>query len=463
MFCTACGTKNPADANFCKRCGQKIEKTETPAITEEEFALPKGTDERFNELLLLAFQKNEAGDIDEALRACREALELRPTSTDAHSLMSTLYEKKGDVAKAIAEREKVLELNPGSIADREKLDLLRDGTLQIKPRKITTVRRTSRAVLFDTPAGAAVAAVAVTLLVFLVGAWAVMARGSGKPPTTAVSPPRPSLPVSPGVTAPNLGAYSQNAGAGAPGAPSNVASTPSMGAYTPWNSPPASQMPSAQPGADAARRPAPDQDARGMVPRNSVFPLQVAPPAAAPLEREARPNGSAQPDNNNTFYLPDETPPARPPEPTTGTGNNTGAAPSRPGPGRIEITVSPDSPGGKTDARGAASPPDSKSDPHAPTMESRARRAGAQQYQLQGNYRNAVKEYLKALDGAGDDAASIHQQLALCYQRLDEKENAIAHYQQAIDAYKALIAAGRNTEIASRGLKASEAGLRAIR
>ena len=71
--------------------------------------------------MVLAFERNEAGDVDGAILDCREALEFAPDSTSAHSLMGMLYEKKGERDKAITEFEKVLELNPGSIAVREKL------------------------------------------------------------------------------------------------------------------------------------------------------------------------------------------------------------------------------------------------------------------------------------------------------------------------------------------------------
>ena len=93
-------------------------------------------------------------------------------------------------------------------------------------------------------------------------------------------------------------------------------------------------------------------------------------------------------------------------------------------------------------------------------MDSRSRRAVALQAQVQGKYRQAVRDYLKALDGAGDDAALIHQQVGVCYQRLDEKESAITHYNDAITEFKRQIASGKNVETAQSGIRFCEASIR---
>src|SRR5262249_31640019 len=117
MFCTRCGTRNTIDANYCKQCGRKMEKPSPPPISDDEYALPGKPEEKVSELLVLAFHRSEAHDLEGAIKVCSEALEVLPDSTSAHSLMGMLYEKQGERSKAIAEFEKVLELNPGSIAD----------------------------------------------------------------------------------------------------------------------------------------------------------------------------------------------------------------------------------------------------------------------------------------------------------------------------------------------------------
>src|SRR5689334_4339287 len=46
MFCTACGTKNTTDANYCKQCGRRLEQTAPLRISDEAFAEAGGVDEQ---------------------------------------------------------------------------------------------------------------------------------------------------------------------------------------------------------------------------------------------------------------------------------------------------------------------------------------------------------------------------------------------------------------------------------
>src|SRR5579871_1098194 len=135
MFCTACGTKNGSDSNYCKQCGQKLEKFVPSKISEEDFdrALPEN--ERVTALLERAYRARKEDNRIEAIRLCEEALLLHPDSTTAHSLLGQLYEQGGEREQAIREYTRVLELNPGSIADRVKLDQLREGAILAPPHK----------------------------------------------------------------------------------------------------------------------------------------------------------------------------------------------------------------------------------------------------------------------------------------------------------------------------------------
>jgi tetratricopeptide (TPR) repeat protein len=124
-------------------------------------------------------------------------------------------------------------------------------------------------------------------------------------------------------------------------------------------------------------------------------------------------------------------------------------------PGRIDIVVSPANPPARTTTGStAASPSDS-------SFDSRNRKGAAERARSRGDYRTATREYLKALDGAGDDAADIHYQLGRCYQFLEENDSAITHYNDAIVEYKKVAASGKNAEEANRQIKRCEAGIRA--
>src|SRR5947207_14358000 len=148
MFCSKCGTRNDDDANFCPKCGRHVERVRN-TIDEEEFALLQRPEDRVSDLLAVAFKRRERGDLDGAIRACASALQIMPDSTSAHSLMGMLFETQGEHERAISEFETVLSLNPGSIADREKLEQLRDTTSIITPRKITSSHPRSRTSIFD--------------------------------------------------------------------------------------------------------------------------------------------------------------------------------------------------------------------------------------------------------------------------------------------------------------------------
>ncbi len=448
MYCTRCGTKNTIDANFCKRCGRKTEKPAHPPISDEDFAIPELPDDKVSELLVLAFKRSESHDLEGAIKACGEALEIRPDSTSAHSLMGMLYEKQGEGQKAIAEFEKVLDLNPGSIADREKLEQLRDSTTQITPRRITTSRRIPGPVLFEGQAGAAIVALAVFFLVVMIGAWAVWFRGQR--PTTAA----PLADNRGNAASGPLGAHSQ--------APGQLQINPS------YQQQGQQQIASAAPGlgnqpyGQGSNRSAnsPGQDlpnnrrSRLNTNDDGLNPAPVDVPRPENLERFPRANNTQTQEPAGTIHLPDGSQNAS-------DSNGASAASSAPAnnaspraPGKIEITVS------SAGSSGTGATRSSNGESSSSSMDSRARRAVALQAQLQSKYRQAVRDYLKALDGAGDDAALIHQQIGVCFQRLDEKDSAITHYNDAIAEYKKQVASGKNVESAQSGIRFCDAAIR---
>lgn len=97
------------------------------SIEDAQAVESEETQERLTKLLDMAFWHNQAGNIDAAILACEAALMIQPNSTTAHSLLGSLYEKKGDDAKAIQHFEAVVRLNPDSAADAAKLDQIRRG------------------------------------------------------------------------------------------------------------------------------------------------------------------------------------------------------------------------------------------------------------------------------------------------------------------------------------------------
>lgn len=127
MFCSSCGTRNGTDSNFCKQCGIRLDKSVPVKIDPDDFERALPDEEHVSALLERAYQRRKEGDIEGAISLCVEALHLPIESTSAHSLLGQLYEEQGNREAAIHEYERVLTLNPASIADRVKLDQLRSG------------------------------------------------------------------------------------------------------------------------------------------------------------------------------------------------------------------------------------------------------------------------------------------------------------------------------------------------
>ena len=118
MQCPKCGNENPDQARFCRGCGERL-------IAEGAFAPRILTpDERSRRLLEDAFRLAEEGRLQSAIQACQQAIAMNPTSTSAHSLLGTLYERVGDRDGAIREYEQVLTLSPGSTVERRRLNEL---------------------------------------------------------------------------------------------------------------------------------------------------------------------------------------------------------------------------------------------------------------------------------------------------------------------------------------------------
>jgi len=430
MYCVECGTKNPDDARFCKQCGRKMEPAgDAPAAAPPE-AVPRSDaadhvldpEARYKELLARGFRHYDRGEYEEAKDACRDAVDLRPDGTDAHALLSTCYERLGDSERAIAERERVLELNPASIADREKLEALRTGITQVAPRRILSPRLQSSG-FWDRPAGAAVAAVAAALLVIAVG-YGVIAYTDAQRRRAA-----------PGSDAPPVGAVgSTSAGNASPAMPPAFSGTP----------------PTAQPQTPSAGSSS-RQEAREPAgfPQSDLGPLPVR-PQQPPLESQASPTN---PSVGGGFFEPGGGTASPPSNPPGGNAAGPGTGPGA-GPGRIEIVVAPQ-------GSGPGSPsPNTPGNATSAQMESRNNSEIARNLQMAGRYKEAAQAWERALASAGDDSARIHQAAALCYQRVGDNANARRHYGEAIRGYRDLISAGRGNPAAEQGIRTCEAGLR---
>jgi tetratricopeptide (TPR) repeat protein len=134
MKCPKCGRTNGKTNKYCRECGIRLPIQDEPARSAAE------TDEvGVGEILFEVWEMLEVGDFDAALEKGEAMLEEVPESASAHSLVALIYERKGDrkleqgkedearklFKLAAAEYEKIIDLNPDSTADREKLASIR--------------------------------------------------------------------------------------------------------------------------------------------------------------------------------------------------------------------------------------------------------------------------------------------------------------------------------------------------
>lgn len=436
MFCTACGTKNGPDSNYCKQCGHRLEKP-TQKISETDFARALPEDEQVNALLERAYQLRKEGDLGAAIGLCREAAQLRPESTSAHSLLGRLYERQGDRMLALQEYERVLELNPGSIADRVKLDELRGDGIPtehangVHPHIVIAERGPNA-----TPARRGLALALVTALFLLMGGALALqlqtkTRPSGPPNTRLASA------VNTGVPAPVHSAAGSKEGATTAQSSTATGGISFINPYPPiyFTSPPQ--------------------------PAKTVY-VRQSPPPTTPAT--VHPNASRLPANVSSKESGDRV--------VLGESDKAGASGD-------EVTIQvPNGPTGKggsndpgiiaemhmgTDKNPNAKGSDSSAPSSATSGQAHSQIAIGNQNKLSGNYTQAIKAYQMALDNGSDDAdrAYCYQAIGQCFQYKGDKASAVNNYTKAIDLYNGMKTAKQKVEEANSGIRSCQAGIKA--
>jgi tetratricopeptide (TPR) repeat protein len=428
-----------ADSNYCKKCGHPLEKTTPTKISEEEYdrALPE--DEQLSALLERAYRQRTQGDVAAAISLCEEALRLRPKSTSAHALLAQLYEQNGQIESAIRELETVLQLNPGSIADRVKLDELRGGALADPPRVVSPhVVVAERGANSLAPMMLGIAAL---IVLTLGGAFALMNRSHeaerSQPPTALTLPPSGT---------PTAASPAPQADNAAPGAANGTAAPPAASPYL-----------------------------YGLYPPLSPSPTPATPPAASSHESSYAARAASSPARNTAESRPrPHTAPIAEDDAGHILLNSSGEGglgdgsqvviqvSSRDGKG-TEPTPSAPSSGSKGSkaAPKLSQPPVLKMMP-APSNPSSdpGLRAIAQDRKLRGDYAGAINALRQALPTAGADRGQLYQDMAYCYQQKGDKTSAVTNYQSAINEYQKLLDAGQQAERAHNGIRICQNGIK---
>jgi len=421
MECKYCGAINDPGSKTCVLCGRTLEapKEPEPLVQEveapepEQPAEPKGPRTlspeehiRIGELIYAAYKNKEAGAVDDAILACQGALALNDASAPTHALLGSLYESKGDIPSAIFEYEKVEKLDPGNVANKQKLEALRTTPfVPPQPAKRKIPVRLERLLPY-----VPFAAFVLVFLAMVVVGLAVLGKNSG---TSA------------------RGGYEQTGGV-----PSGVPQT------TPPVQPYASQQPYPQGQQNEVRNQpflGPGQVQSSQNPARQS-PAQTTPPSQPkPFNMQSalpKPPVVTGPRPINEFPsapLPSPKPaPYQPPVITP----------------VIEPTKPPVSP---PKPRPTPPPAQSAADPEERAV----------QLQAAGKYQDAVSAYREALNRTSD-SGRIYQQIAMCYQRLGQRDQAVQNYKSAIRSYRDQLSAGRDPSEVQRNIRSCEAGIEVL-
>lgn len=135
MKCPNCGIVNGKTNKFCRECGTRLE-----VLASAHEATEAHPDEvGLGEELFRVIELFESGDLDAALESGVKIVRANPGSASAHSIVALVYERKAEqeladgdpdrsrefMGFAIDHYEEIIDLNPDSAADREKLASLR--------------------------------------------------------------------------------------------------------------------------------------------------------------------------------------------------------------------------------------------------------------------------------------------------------------------------------------------------
>ena len=443
MFCTECGAKNSADNKFCRQCGHSMEKAR---ISEEAYTRALPEEEQAIELLEAAYALRKKGDRIGAVQTCERALKIAPDSAAAHSLLGQLCAAQGDRERAICEYEQVLRLNPASIADRVKLDELRDGGSPKTKRNAPVLPLAARE--STAPSMMLLVSIGAAMIAMIAAGVALSRPGHSSNPssnssnnsntnrTVANNPALPNpAPVAdasvPENNIPTTGDGKSNAAQSVTPTVLKAATLPANAFGTTAGLPAIKTNAPSLPGAPTLTLP-PISPASAIpavsvaqTKKRSAKKTQPTLPADDRIVLSGE-DGAGGDNNHYTIKI------------SAGGANNSG------GSGKNNVVMS-------HSGNGAENPPASSS---------RSAISIADDFRYKGEYEKAIQMYQRALPGAGDGAAHIYQQMAYCFQEKGDKSSAKVNYERAIEVYQKLAQGGQNAESSQSAIRVCQRGIK---
>jgi tetratricopeptide (TPR) repeat protein len=478
MFCTSCGTRNSDGGNYCKQCGHKLDKPTSTRISEAAYEKALPEDEQVTALLERAYKARKNGDRETAIALCQDALAVRPDSTACHSLLGQLHEQGGDIELAISEYEQVLILNPGSIADRVKLDELRGEVPALVTSEVAahTVRTDTAVAPRPVPH--------------------IVVADSSKAPEISRQPVDLRVPAytmgAVGLVV--LGAIAamlmiQHQSGSRNNTPLHASGNPQIASVPPVNGGQQTNQNSTAPPANngsslTQQQTSPFESTFTGLGSNTPVVIQQKPPAdnAPRIIYQTIPGTIVQPGegglpnltrNGSTQQTTDAGEPDIPNKGvhvanlgggTIGTPNNAGRSVGSSGINAVPSPAPPANnyvrPSAGQDSNTSTGASETTSSAGAANSNSQKKMALADTAALQGNYKVAGNLYIQALDGAGDDTAYIYRRAGWCFEKAGEKTTALNYYQHGIDEAQKLVKAGRQVENARSLIRACETGIK---
>jgi Flp pilus assembly protein TadD len=387
MECNKCGTINDVDSRFCKECGSKL--LTAKSLTSADHA-------RIGELIYNAYSQRDAGNLDDAISACSEALRLNEENASAHSLLGLLYELKGDAEAALLEYGRAVQLHPA-----DEIELLKKIDDISSSADAGSSRLRSQSLLDRLRPYIPYASAAAAFCVVLAVALALLRAPAGEPvPAAAESAKQGGLQATQPIQPSAQSRYAQEQYRPQQAQEPNIASNA------------ANQRPSANP------------------PRQGVPPVAVptsAPPQPRPQEIQRPPAlpTHTTPSNNSSPIVPV----AEYSVPSTRPAASVSTSSSSSDDGSIVIRSTPSQPAANPEQR-------------------------ASQLQRDGKFQEAVSAYRESLSHT-KNTGRIYQQMGICYQRLGQDDLAVDSFNRAIQSYKGQ---GSDAQV-QRNIRACEAAI----